>query len=292
MADKSEGPDLKTLADKGLGKLLITDVAGLSGAALVELAGEALMSVQEKFHQKHMGNLMYQQMHLVMVNTALSTFALDSPAALIQGELKDNFAKYKSRFLENHDRVQEATYRKLFVDCYQDFELYIADVSSVLFLAFPQLLVPADDIAPTVTVGHSDLFGVRNIVELRAAVVERRVKAMLQADNIADVLRKVERTFGIKFGLEKKQVDELVMTSLKRNLFVHNDGVVNEVFRALVRKHGLKMPGGLSVGVRMSIGDKEFEAAQQLVQKLATEVLKSGLRQLEQIAAYQAARLR
>jgi hypothetical protein len=271
-----------------LEKLLGTDVSELGDVARAELAGKALVNAQKKFGDKQMGNLMFEQMHLIMMRASLLVFRSEPEGLRLYS--KEDYEKYKGRFMANSGRVEEATHRKLLIDSYQDFEIFLADVITVLFFAFPNFLTSSNEGTATLSVAHEDLFAEKDVVGLRAAVIERRVKSILQAENIADVLKRVEKLFGIELEIDKATLDKLLTLSLKRNLLLHNDGVMNEVVRAVVRKYGIAWPGGLQLGVRMSVNDKDSEEARNLLYEVGNRIAEKVVGNLAQLVAYHRAR--
>ena len=88
--------------------------------------------------------------------------------------------------------------------------------------------------------------------------------------DLRSILDFVERIFGVKIELEKERMNKIVLLHAKRNILVHNLGLIDAKFLKQIRdtKYRLKY----SIGDEISVSEKDYTEARDLILKLAKEI--------------------
>jgi len=121
---------------------------------------------------------------------------------------------------------------KNLADTYSAFEKFLFDCFCAVYTFFPKYLGAQKSISV------SDLFIDGDIELCKRNIIELEVKSFIQANNIIEVIGGFNKKFNIDLSSvvsedDKKQLFEL---SLVRNLIIHNNSIVNRVYREQVRK--------------------------------------------------------
>lgn len=159
-------------------------------------------------------------------------------------------AKNENTQNSNYETINTELIYKLH---FQAFEEFLAELLYFCFKEFPKFMnsvdskndIPFDKIFNT---GSS-------IDDIKDFMITFRVKKIIQSNNIVETINKIERAFKFQFNLSEKQLNDLYIASLNRNLLTHNNGIVNEVYL-----HQLKIR---KLNSNLKKGDSIFELIKQ-----------------------------
>ncbi len=148
-----------------------------------------------------------------------------------------NFSLEYEDFCEKLDESGRS-YENIFneknlVDTYNAFEKFIFDCFCSLYTSFPKHL------GEQVKVATQDLFIDENIELCKKNFIESKVKDFIQANNIVIIIDEFRKGFDIKIIDSIISKDErflLLEISLIRNLVIHNNSIVNSVYKEQVKK--------------------------------------------------------
>jgi len=122
---------------------------------------------------------------------------------------------------------------KNLIDTYSAFEKFLFDCFCAIYTFFPKY------IGDKVSVNISDLFIDENIELCKKNIIELKVKNFIQSNNIIDILNGFRKEFSLKTIKDAVSEDErniLYEISLIRNLIIHNNSIVNRVYKEQIKK--------------------------------------------------------
>ena len=212
-----------------------------------------------------------------------------APSDALVFALKDlgGFKEAHERFDKDHRKVHRLLNRKAILDCVDAFESFVAGLNEILLFAFPRFLITPPDTAVAGT-QFEDLFEAESLLAARRSVVRRRVKTLIQADNLLEVIEKSQRRFGVDLKISKTSRLALLELLAARNVLVHNAGVVNEIYMALMKRNEISTT--YRVGDRVTLENTYVDDARALTKQVAGAIFDAIKGSLTQIARYHSAR--
>lgn len=169
---------------------------------------------------------------------------------------KKTLEQYKRTFT---DVTNELTYKGY----YQIFEEYIFQVLTALFTVYPVFLKNESE---QFDVSFENIFITSDILETQNLIIEKKVKGIIQANNIIKTIRKIEKIFGLDFEISTGELQELFKASLIRNVLTHNNGVINRIYLQELKNQQMI--------TNFKVGDSVFPALDEKIQNL-TKVIDS-----------------
>ncbi|NJO03439.1 MAG: hypothetical protein HC880_18715 [Bacteroidia bacterium] len=131
---------------------------------------------------------------------------------------------------KNYKNVLE---EKIFTDGFRIFEEFLANIFTGIFSVFPNLLLVDKDRYIDVPFEH--VFINPDIKRCQDIVIEKKVKSYLQGDNISKILDRFKSTFDLVINVTPDQKNEIQRISLIRNIIIHNNSVINEIYVNSIR---------------------------------------------------------
>lgn len=187
--------------------------------------------------------------------------------------------------LTGREKTDSALLRKAAVDLYETFELFLGDVLSVLFYAFPKFLTTAPENLVLPATHYDDLYGPASLLEARLAIARRKVAQLLQSENVVDLIKKAEQRFGVEIkSLSDEDRKALLEFSARRNLWVHSAGTVNEIYVRLLRRYGMSSP--YATGAQATIDEAYVQATRDRTMRAATNMSQALFDLAPQIQQY------
>lgn len=215
---------------------------------------EKVSDLFKRFEEKRLRNVKF-----LVVSIAHQEFAriVQRNKHKIEGEANLNlvigiYNESISELKKQNTNHNEILLEKVFVDQFSLFEEFIYDVFYCLFSSFPKFIGKDSD--NKVAVEIEDLFISENLELCQKQVIERKVKSLIQSNNIKKIFGKFKSIFSLDFGIEEFQIKELVHFSLLRNLLIHNGGRVNSIYLDEVKKHSItknELPPGTSINEKI-----------------------------------------
>lgn len=145
----------------------------------------------------------------------------------------DNKYKKFSNDITKHGKIVT---EKAYIDMYSSFEEYINDSFKLLIETFPNLLNKQNLNYITI----KDVLAIDDYKIFKKNIIEKKVKEIVQTNNIIELLDKYKSMFGIKLELNKDLLSQCFIMSQNRNIFVHNKGIVNNIYIHNLNKQGIK----------------------------------------------------
>jgi hypothetical protein len=145
--------------------------------------------------------------------------------------VSEQYLFFYNQLKESGRSYENIVAEKNLVDTYSAFEKFLADCYSAIYLSFPEFL------NEKITLNSIDLF-INNDMEIcRQAVVVSEVKGFIQKSNIIDILNGFSKKFNIdKLKIPNDDLNLFYEIGLIRNLIIHNNGIVNRIYKEGVKK--------------------------------------------------------
>ncbi|MBE0391875.1 hypothetical protein HNQ02_002737 [Flavobacterium sp. 7E] len=89
-------------------------------------------------------------------------------------------------------------------------------------------------------VQYSNIFENESIDFVKNAIIEKRIKELMQSNNVTNIIKKFKTIFCIDINIDKNEIDFLKIFALKRNLLTHNNGKVNSIYLNELEKLNIK----------------------------------------------------
>lgn len=211
-----------------------------------------------------------------------------SPVPRVQAlleKLPGGYAQAALTLLGDQKRVEAALLRRAALDVFEAFELFLGDLLSVLFFAFPKFLTTTPENVVLPTAHYDDLYGPSSLLQARLLLARRKVAQLVQAENVVDLLKKSEARFGVSASrLAQEDRTALLELSARRNLWIHNAGVVNDIYLRLLRRYGVSTT--LSSGSEAVIDQTYVNNARALTMRAAEALAQDFFDHTPQIQQY------
>jgi hypothetical protein len=260
------------------------DINTVSEKELLTLIEGALLKAQAAFLNRTQANLLFEQVHLLMANVSVRIFKLESPMPLVEDVFGEDYSEFRDTFNEHRENHHKVLYERLFIDNYQSFEVFLSDLFKALFYAFPRFLTPDVSNQEIGNIMYGDVFKADSILRLRAALIERKVKSVFQANNVAAAIVKLERTFNIDFKIPKNDVESLLEIAFDRNILVHNNGVVNDIYVSGLNK--LRILPKYKIGEKVIVESKRVTESSKFLRHISSEMVEVIVDKIHQISKH------
>jgi len=167
----------------------------------------------------------------------------------VDATLDHEFRK-KRRAYRQYTNAIDQTPRALFVAMFSAFDAYLGHLLRALYYKQPKLI---DSSGRSIT--FSELVSFESIEDARSLVIDSEVEAVLRSSHV-EQFKMLEKRFDIELrkGLDIWLV--FVEAGQRRNLFVHNDGVVSSQYLKMCKENGIDV-ASTNVGDVLSI-DQEY----------------------------------
>jgi len=175
-------------------------------------------------------------------------------------ELSLKYEDFYIKLSETGRSYENIVEEKNLIDTYSAFEKFLFDCFCAIYTFFPKY------IGDKVSVNISDLFINENIELCKKNIIELKVKNFIQSNNIMEILNGFRKEFSIKTVEDSVSGDErniLYEISLVRNLIIHNNSIVNRVYKDQIKK----LPQD-KVKYQFNEGDTVLDNLEYLVQDI------------------------
>jgi hypothetical protein len=144
--------------------------------------------------------------------------------------LSEQYLNFRTQLSETGRSYENIVAEKNLVDTCSAFEKFLFDCFYSIYDHFPKFL------GNDVSVNTVDLFLDNNIMICKKNVIESKVKSIIQSNSIKDTINDLKKKFDIKASYDEKELWLLYEIFLVRNLIIHNNSIVNRVYKESVKK--------------------------------------------------------
>lgn len=146
----------------------------------------------------------------------------------------EHYNEAKNQLNSKNKSFEIILFERNYLNIYNTLEEFFFKIYSILYNHFPKYMFKDE-----IPINLTDLFEKENIDLLRKDIISKKVKAIIQGSNTYALFKKLETIFGIKLNIDKESLDKIFLISQKRNILVHNQGVVNNIFLKEINKHNI-----------------------------------------------------
>ena len=221
-----------------------------------------------------------------IASTAFSNF--NSAPPFVTPTIKSQYSALKAHTQKHHDNDLILLNRILYLDNYQAFEAFISDCLVAFFYLFPRFISDNQDGIPNATIALADLVECKSLIALKKLTAERKARTLIQSTSLMELLQKFSKRFGFEFSLSKSELHDLVHCVATRNILIHNDGLVNDAYKNLMRKYSLELR--FQPDQRIEISDEYLKDSRRAQLNLAERLTDCISQNAKQVVAYHSSR--
>ena len=265
------------------------DTTTASPDDLRTLAGAHLLEAGVTFAVRALDILKVEQTFRLTAIVAGASFS-GPPSPEVIATLKSVDLEYEeasSTLLAAQADTGAALIRNSVLGMWQAFELFLGDSLTVLFFCFPRFLTAPPENITLPTLQFDDVFSAASLLEARRLIARRKVVSLVQSENVFDLIRNAEKRFGIKLSqLTDQDRHALLELAARRNLWIHNAGVVNDIYLRLLRRYGISTAFG--EGAPAPLDHSYLQAARDLTRRAALAIATGLSDSVPQVYQYHA----
>jgi hypothetical protein len=131
---------------------------------------------------------------------------------------------------------------------------------------------------------YNIIFKESDIESLKRKIIEKKVKSIIQSNNIKKIINKFAYVFDIDITIAKEDIDSLFLASRIRNVLSHNNGKINSMFLSDLNKENIQT--NYNLNDRIKINDDDIRTVQKLVKSVSIIITKNTINKLNQLENY------
>lgn len=256
---------------------------------LQSLAQAYVLEAGVKFTARAIEILKLEQAFRLTYLVAAATFSAPENSSVVSvlNSVAGGYRQASESLLAGRAQAEAALQRNSTLALWDAFELFLGDCLTVLFYAFPRFLTTPPENIVLPTTHYDDLFGTTSVLQTRLAIAQRKVSQLLQSENVFDLLKKTEQRFGVSLSaLSEPDRKALLEFSARRNLWIHNAGVVNDIYLRLLRRYGVS--SSASEGALAPVDQLYLNAARDITNRASLAFSKGLAESVPQIRQHHA----
>lgn len=155
-------------------------------------------------------------------------------------ETKSNielYEKVKLKLSQGNKSLNSVTDEMTYRTYYQYFEEFLFNMFFSIYKAYPKYLKKEKE---NFTLSYENIFETNDIVQLQKIIIEKRIKEIIQSNNINSLLKKFKTYFGVEINISESERKLIIETSLNRNILTHNSGIVNNIYLEECKKNKIE----------------------------------------------------
>jgi len=195
---------------------------------------------------------------------------------------KNDYEKSKQKLIEINKSVQKVNAEMVYKLYYQNFEEFISNLFYSIFFIYPKFIKKEGEL---VSVEFETLYEKSSVEDIRKIIIEKKVKEIIQSNNISNTLRKFKSIFGIELPIKDDEIKLIMFFSLNRNIITHNNGIVNSIYLAEVKRFNLKSDFKLGESV-LPVIEELTRQIQNTLPDISTKIFRFLNEKVSQIEIY------
>jgi len=190
----------------------------------------------------------------------------------------ENGRKYSVKIEDKaeHDKIQRKSeiYRKsnlivprsFFISLISQYDAFLGRLISIIFITKPELLNASDK-----QLTYQQLLDFGTIDNATDYLVEKEVETVLRKSH-AKQFDWMEQTYAIPLrkGLDCWQT--FIEATERRNLFVHNDGIVNNQYFKICKEHKVNIPEEIELNKKLHVSRSYFEKVHRCLLEIGVKL--------------------
>jgi hypothetical protein len=212
------------------------------------------------------------------LNNEIIVKALNDDDPNIINRYNEHKNELEQSYKNSIDYINEMSYK----DCFQAFEEFLYDIFLVLFQNYP-IYIYREKSSKT-ELDYNIIFKESDIESLKRKIIEKKVKSIIQSNNIKKIINKFAYVFDIDITIAKEDIDSLFLASRIRNVLSHNNGKINSMFLSDLNKENIQT--NYNLNDRIKINDDDIRTVQKLVKSVSIIITKNTINKLNQLENY------
>lgn len=172
---------------------------------------------------------------------------------------KLNKSKLLRRKVDNTSMAAHLVPRNFVVSLLSEFDTYIGHIVRAIFYLKPELLNASEK-----NLSFSKLLELENVESAREYIIEKEIETLLR-DNHSQQFKWLESKLDAKLTTDLKSWKIFIELTERRNLFVHNDGIVNSQYLSVCKTNGIALSENIKLGVKLPVTENYFNCAYRCV---------------------------
>lgn len=146
------------------------------------------------------------------------------------------------------------------------FEDYLKEILEYLFNSHPHHIFKGKTTFPSTRLLEYD-----SLESLKKNLIKEKVTS-LSFNSLVEVISFIENEFKVDMEIDTETLEVLTEITLIRNIFVHNKGIVNEIFMQKVKGHHHLVEKPYKLGVKITVFPPDINDLYQLFLDLGEKV--------------------
>jgi hypothetical protein len=195
---------------------------------------------------------------------------------------KNDYEKSKQKLIQIDKSIQKVNAEMVYKLYYQNFEEFLSNLFFSIFFIYPKFLKKDSEL---VSFEFEILYEKTSIEDIRKIIIEKKVKELIQSNNISNTLKKFKSIFGLDLPITEDEIKLIIFFSLNRNIITHNDAIINSIYLAEVKRFNLKNDFKLGENIFNEI-EKLTEQIQNTLPDIASKIYRFLDTKVPQIELY------
>jgi hypothetical protein len=211
-----------------------------------------------------------------------STDQPDSPISyLVPGEKVSEANSLKKKF-EAIDIANSVVPESFIVSLVSQFDVHLGKLIKAMFYIKPETINASEKNLP-----FSELLKFNSIEDAREFIIEKEIETLLRESH-AEHFKWLENKLGITLKKDLEVWPDFIELTERRNLYVHNDGIVSNQYLTVCKENGVVIPDDIKLGTKLSISKAYFNKSIEVVYEIGVKLAHVIWRKL-QVAEREAA---
>lgn len=156
--------------------------------------------------------------------------------------------------------------RSYFISLISQYDAFLGRLIKCIFIAKPELLNTSDK-----SLTYQQLVDFGSIENALEFIVEKEVETVLRKSH-SKQFEWMEQAYSVPLrkGLECWQL--FIEATERRNLFVHNDGIVNNQYFKICKEHNVKLAEDLALNTKLEVPRSYFEKVHRCLLEIGVKL--------------------
>jgi hypothetical protein len=168
---------------------------------------------------------------------------------------KDHKRKILRRKVENSKMAHDLIPRGIFVSLISEYDSYLGYLIRAILYLKPEILCGSEK-----SLLFSKLLELNSIDDAREYLIEKEVESILR-ENHAQHFAWFEKKLSVPLTKDLKCWSKFIEITERRNLFVHNDGIVSNHYISVCTAHNVNLPPNIKAGDQLTVEPEYFDEA-------------------------------
>jgi hypothetical protein len=177
---------------------------------------------------------------------------------------------HKYEILEKNAKISTSALdiipNSLFVSLISQFDSFLGKLIRQIFESKPEILNSSEK-----NLSFSKLLELKSIEEAKEFIIEKEVETVLRESH-TEHFSWLESKLGITLRKDLPIWQEFIEVTERRNLFVHNDGVITSQYLTICRFHKVKFTTEPIIGEQLTVDNEYFEKAYRCLFEISVKL--------------------